>query len=114
MDASQIRLVVNADDFGMTAAVSRGILQAHRAGVVTSTSLLGNCDDMAATRALLADAPELGVGVHLSLVGGRPVAPPDSVRSLTNGEGAFHPRAQDLIPPLLRGRLDVAEIEREF
>ena len=44
--AAEIRLVVNADDFGMSPAISRGILRAHREGIVTSTSVLGNCDDL--------------------------------------------------------------------
>ena len=114
MNPEKIRLVVNADDFGMSPAVSRGILRAHRDGVVTSTSLLGNCDDMGEAFALLAGAPGLGVGVHLSLVGGRPVAAAHAVRTLTDGEGGFFTRAQDLLVPLARGKIDVAEIELEF
>ena len=74
----EIRLVVNADDFGMSPAISRGILRAHHEGIVTSTSLLGNTPDLPQARAMLAEAPALGVGVHLALCGGRPVAPPDS------------------------------------
>jgi hypothetical protein len=38
---SQIRLVVNADDFGMSQSISRGVLRAHRDGIVTSTSCWG-------------------------------------------------------------------------
>src|SRR3954469_25330070 len=87
--SAEIRLVVNADDFGMTPAISRGIVQAHRAGIVTSTSLLGNCDDLPAMRALLADAPDLGVGVHLTLIGGRPILDAQALPSLTDGAGAF-------------------------
>ena len=114
MNPTDIRLVVNADDFGMSAAISRGVLCAHRDGIVTSTSLLGNCDDMHSACALLAEAPDLGVGVHLSLVGGRPVAAAHAVRTLTDAHGAFLPRAQDLLLPLVRGRVDGAEIELEF
>jgi len=77
--ASDIRLVVNADDFGLSPAISRGILRAHRDGIVTSTSLLGNCADLDGARALLAEAPNLGVGVHLALVEGGPVADPARV-----------------------------------
>ena len=88
MSDAPIRLVVNADDFGMSAEISRGIVRAHREGIVTSASLLGNCADLDATRALLADAPQLGVGVHLALIGGRPVCDPASVPSLTDGTGA--------------------------
>jgi predicted glycoside hydrolase/deacetylase ChbG (UPF0249 family) len=111
---NEIRLVVNADDFGISAAVSRGILRAHREGVVTSTSLLGNCDDLEGARALLAQAPELGVGVHLTLIGGRPVAPPETVRTLLAADGAFHARAQDFLGYWVRGKVDIADIEREF
>jgi predicted glycoside hydrolase/deacetylase ChbG (UPF0249 family) len=114
MAAPDILLAVNADDFGMSAAVSRGILRAHREGVVTSTSLLGNCEDLAGARALLAEAPELGVGVHLTLLGGRPVADPGSVRTLVGPDGAFLSRVQDLFLPLVRGKIDAGEIEREF
>ena len=66
MDVAQIRLVVNADDFGMSPEISRGILRAHREGVVTSTSVLGNVADVDGVRALLAEAPGLGME-HLTL-----------------------------------------------
>ena len=89
MTDARVRLVVNADDFGMTPEISRGIVEAHRAGIVTSTSLLGNCGDLELARALLADAPALGVGVHLALIGGKPVSDPNTLPSLTDGSGAF-------------------------
>ena len=44
MTAGAKVLIVNADDFGLTAGVSRGILEAHRSGIVTSTTLLVNRD----------------------------------------------------------------------
>jgi predicted glycoside hydrolase/deacetylase ChbG (UPF0249 family) len=111
---AEIRLVVNADDFGLSPAISRGILRAHRDGIVTSASLLGNCDDLPGARALLAEAPELGVGVHLALCGGRPVAAADSVRSLLGPDGAFGPRGQDFIAAWMKGRIVPAEVEREL
>ena len=89
MSDPQTLLVVNADDFGQSPGTSRGIVRAHREGVVTSTSVLGNCEDLAGVAALLAEAPELGVGVHLTLVGGRPVAPAVSLPTLTNADGGF-------------------------
>src|SRR3954465_2374224 len=85
--AAEIRLVVNADDFGMSPPISNGILRAHRDGIVTSTSLLGNCADLDQARTLLAGAPNLGVGVHLALVGGAPVSDPASVPSLIGAGG---------------------------
>jgi len=111
---ARIRLVVNADDFGMTAAVSRGIIAAHRNGIVTSTSLLGNCDDLPAAAALLAQAPTLGVGVHISLIDGAPVSEPATVRSLVDEAGAFPARAVEFLGGWARGRIVISELEREI
>jgi chitin disaccharide deacetylase len=114
VSAGEIRLVVNADDFGMSAAISRGILRAHHAGIVTSTSLMGNVADLDGAKAALAGAPNLGVGVHLALCGGRPVSPPDSVRSLLAPDGAFPARGQEFIAAWMKGRVVPAEVEREL
>ena len=114
MGEARIRLVVNADDFGMTDEISRGIVRGHRAGIVTSTSLLGNCTDLEAARALLAGAPELGVGVHLALIGGRPVSDARALPSLTDGGGMFLSRSSDFFTRWVRGQLVAAEIELEL
>ena len=87
--SSSIRLVVNADGFGLSAARTHGILAAHRNGIVTSTSVLGNAPDPDAIKADLGQAPGLGVGVLLSLEDGSPVAKPESVPSLLDGNGKF-------------------------
>jgi predicted glycoside hydrolase/deacetylase ChbG (UPF0249 family) len=112
--AAQIRLVVNADDFGMSPGISRGIIRAHRDGIVTSTSLLGNCDDLPAARALLAEAPNLGVGVHLALVGGAPVADPARVPSLLAAGGRFLSRGAEFIAAWTKRHIDPGDVEREF
>ena len=93
MDAAggTISLVVNADEFGLSAEVSRGILQAHREGIVTSTSMLGNCPDLDAGPGAAGQAPRLGVGVQLTLVRGRPVADP--------GSRALAARGRRRLPP---------------
>jgi predicted glycoside hydrolase/deacetylase ChbG (UPF0249 family) len=112
--SAEIRLVVNADDFGMSAAISRGIVRAHRDGIVTSTSLLGNCADLDAARAVLAEVPGLGVGVHLALVGGAPVADPATVPSLLGPDGRFLARGAEFIGAWTRRRIDAGDVEREF
>lgn len=114
MADSDIRLVVNADDFGLSPAISRGILRAHRDGIVTSTSLMGNVADLDGARALLAEAPGLGVGVHLALTGGAPVSPADRVPSLLAPDGRFHARGQDFITAWMRGRVSPDEVQREL
>ena len=70
------RLVVNADDFGFTTDVNQGILEAHRNGILTSTTLMANgpaFDD--AVKLALAN-PSLDVGCHLVLIGGRSLLAP--------------------------------------
>jgi chitin disaccharide deacetylase len=82
------RLIVNADDFGRTHPVSDGILSAHRDGIVTSTTVMmcmpGAAHDL--TRAV-AEAPKLGLGVHLVFTAGRPLLPPEWVPSLIDEHG---------------------------
>src|SRR2546421_8810337 len=69
------RLVVNADDFGLSTGVNRGILEAHAAGVVSSVSVLVNAPGWTdALRRLRDVGPGLGVGLHLNLTMGRPVS----------------------------------------
>lgn len=80
-------LIINADDYGLTEGVSRGILRAHREGILTSTTFMVNfpwADQMAP---LLSEAPELGVGIHLNLTTGEPVLPANRVPSLVDGNG---------------------------
>ena len=110
----RVRLVVNADDFGMSPSISRGIVRAHRDGIVTSTSLLGNCEDLDDARAALAQAPQLGVGVHLALVGGTPVADPATVPSLLAESGRLYGRGAQFIAAWMKRRIDAADVEREF
>lgn len=79
------RLIVNADDFGLTAGVSRGILVAHRRGVVTSTTMLvtGAIDSD-----LVAEARDsgIGLGIHLNFTLGKPLT---RGRSLVGPDGRF-------------------------
>ena len=76
------RLIFNADDFGLTAGVNRGILESHSTGVVSSTTLMANGaafdDAVKAARS----APKLSVGCHVVLVDGTPVLPPEALDTL--------------------------------
>ena len=100
-------LIVNADDYGLTAGVSRGILDAHRRGIVTSTTLLVNRPvDPALIEAL--ESSGLGVGLHMNLTLGPPVAPVRRVASLVDGEGRF---VRDAREAAQRASKDEARIE---
>jgi predicted glycoside hydrolase/deacetylase ChbG (UPF0249 family) len=85
-----IRLIVNSDDYGRTAAVSQGARNAHLFGIVTSTSCMMNMptvvDDI---RTALQETPRLGLGVHLVLTSGQPLLPAGQVPSLVAPAGSF-------------------------
>ncbi len=84
------QLIVNADDFGRTRGVSAGILRAHLEGIVTSTTAMMNMPGVAADlRLAKAEAPRLGLGVHLNFTAGRPLLPPEWCSSLVDDHGHF-------------------------
>ena len=68
------RLVVNADDFGFTPDVNAGIVEGHRGGILTATTLMANGDAFDDAARLARDAPSLDIGCHLVLIGGRSLA----------------------------------------
>ena len=98
------RLIVNADDFGLTQGVSAGILSAHRHGIVTSTTLLATAAIDAEQLAELRDSG-LGVGIHVNLTLGRPLS---GGRSLVDGDGRFVRDASHAA-----ARADARDVERE-
>lgn len=103
------RLIVNADDFGLSPAVSGGILEAHTKGIVTSTTMMVNFPTADAAAAMALTAPRLGVGIHLNATGGPPVLRPEEVPSLLGPSGRFR---RDYYA--LRYRIDVDELRREW
>jgi chitin disaccharide deacetylase len=107
-------LIVNADDLGWTAGVNRGIAEAHRHGIVTSTSLLANGRAFADAVKAASEMPGLGVGVHLNLSDGAPTAPAEQVKSLLNEEGQFDGGPESLLMQLTTKSLKLKEVEKEW
>jgi hopanoid biosynthesis associated protein HpnK len=108
------RLIVNADDFGMTEGVNRGILDSHQHGIVTSTTLLATGAAFESAVAAGREHPRLGIGVHLNLSEGRPVSLPAEIPSLVNSQGQLHLTPGKLCFAILTGRVRIAEIETEL
>jgi hopanoid biosynthesis associated protein HpnK len=107
-------LIVNADDLGWTQGVNRGIAEAHRNGIVTSTSLLANgCAFEEGVQSAL-QSPRLGVGVHLNLSDGKPLAPARQVKSLLDENGNFSGGPETLLFRLTAKSLDAREVELEW
>ncbi len=82
-------LIVNADDFNLTEGVTRGILEAHRRGIVTSTTVMVNLPGLERSRDLAREIPRLGLGLHLNLTFGPSVLPAREVSSLVDAAGRF-------------------------
>ncbi len=107
-------LIVNADDLGWTAGVNRGIAEAHRNGIVTSTSVLANGGAFADGVKAASELPGLGVGVHLNLSDGKPIAPAEQVKSLLNENGDFSGGPETILLRLATNNLEPREVEVEW
>lgn len=83
------RLVVTADDFGLSPGVVEGIVKAHERGIVTTCSLMVNAPAAEAAFAEARRVPSLATGLHFVLTFGRPVGPPGPLARLLDGEGRF-------------------------
>lgn len=113
-DPAAIRLVVNADDVGAAPEDAPAVVAAHRDGIVTSASVLGNAAALAEIAATLRSAPALGIGVQLTLTEGAPTASPDSVRSLLTPDGRLPDAPGAVFAAWAQGRLRQDDIAREF
>jgi len=111
------RLIVNADDFGLTGGVNRAIAELHQSGALTSTTLMARAAATAEAVEVAQATPTLGVGCHVVLVDGEPVLSGNIPHLTDPVDGRFRPKlgkfllwlAQDYIWPR-RGK---AEIEAE-
>lgn len=107
-------LIVNADDLGWTEGVNRGIAEAHRKGLVTSTSLLANGRAFASALEVARANPELGVGVHLNLSDGPPTALPEQVRGLLNQANELEASPENLLLRIASRALEIDQVECEW
>ena len=105
---------MNADDFGLTPGVNRAIIELHRAGLVTSTSLMARAGATDEAIEFARAAPSLGVGCHVVLVDGEPVLPPEKVPSLVDARTGHFPNSlTTFLLRLFTGRIRAEEIEAE-
>jgi hopanoid biosynthesis associated protein HpnK len=111
------RLIVNADDFGLTSGVNRAIVEAHCQGVVTSTTLMANAAAFDEAVRISRSAPNLSSGCHVVLVDGRAVLRRSQIPSLLKsnpGSDEFHDRLGSFALRALIGSFDSAELESEI
>lgn len=107
-------LIVNADDLGWTEGVNRGIAEAHANGIVTSASILANGAAFVSGVELALSREGLGVGVHLNLSDGAPMAPRELVTTLLNDDGEFAGGTEAILMKLARRAIVLSEVEQEW
>lgn len=108
-------LIVSADDFGLTARVSEGILEAHGQGVVTSTSVIAVAPAFRSSAKQLRAVSSLGVGAHFTAVGeDPPLLSAREVPSLVDKHGNFWPTWRAFLPRAAAHRIDPDDLRREF
>jgi predicted glycoside hydrolase/deacetylase ChbG (UPF0249 family) len=116
------RLIINADDFGLTAGVNRAIAEAHERGIVTSTTLMANArafeEAAGLARSLVTRDAHLSIGCHVVLLDGEPLLQAKQVASLLqphsdNGHPRFRDNLNEFAIASFRHKLAPAEIEAE-
>lgn len=111
---SNIRLIINADDFGLHPQVNEGIIAGHTGGCVTSATIMPGAAAFEQAIALAHDHPRLGVGVHLTLVAERPVLDPAEIASLVDREGRFYRYYPTFMKQYFSGKIRIEDIRREL
>jgi hopanoid biosynthesis associated protein HpnK len=116
------RLILNADDFGLTAGVNQAVAELHRAAVLTSATLMARAKATEEAIEIALATPSLGVGCHVVLVDGAPVLQAQEIPTLLDletgqeaGQGTrrFQPTLGPFLRRLIAGRMDSAELEAE-
>ena len=109
-----VRLILNADDFGLTPGINQAIEELHGAGVLTSATLMASGPAFAGAVIAARRNPGLGVGCHLVFVDGVPISHPDEIPTLLGADGkTFRPSLFDFVQAVLRGTVSPAHLARE-
>lgn len=107
-------MIVNADDFGLTAGVNRAVAELHTSGVLTSTTLMARAGATAEAIEIARAKPSLGVGCHVVLVDGEPILSPREIPTLVDQKtGCFPLNLTTFLARLFTGRIAAEEIEAE-
>ena len=108
------KLIVNADDFGLTHEINQGIIKAYNEGILTSTSLVASGEAFEEAVTLIHQHPNLDVGVHLTLIEEKSVLPPVEIPSLVNNAGYFRKSAKHFTSDYLFNRIMLDDVRREL
>ena len=82
-------LIVTADDFGVSLPVNEAVEDAHKHGILSAASLMVGAPALGDAVERARRLPTLGVGIHITMVDGRPVLPPEQIPGLVGSDGRF-------------------------
>lgn len=109
------KFILNADDFGMSKAYNRAVLEGYESGILKSTSLTANGEAFEeACEKVIPACPDLGVGIHLNIIEGKSLCP--DLDQLTDNQGNFNNSFGALLLKSLNpnNKAFVEQIEKEF
>jgi predicted glycoside hydrolase/deacetylase ChbG (UPF0249 family) len=107
------RLILNADDFGLTPGVNRSILELARVRALTSATLMATGEAFSEAVAESAAVSALGVGCHVVLADGQCAAAPEAIPTLASPQGQLRPTLGQFVRDLYFGRIASEHIEAE-
>lgn len=108
------QLIINADDFGLTEIINTGIIKGHTAGIITSTTIMSCGKSFEHAISLASANKQLGVGVHLTLVGEKPVCDPAAIKSLVDANGYLSSQYRQFLIQFCSGKIQLDDIRREL
>lgn len=108
------RLIVNADDFGRHVHINEAVEKGAAEGILRSATLMagGRAFEDAVSR--VRRLPQLGLGVHFTLVDGFPILPPEEIPSLIDQNGVFFPDYHTFSKHYARGGVRLEEVRAEL
>ena len=104
------RVIINADDFGITKGVNKAIFELIDAGIVTSTSVMSNMPDYVD---VLKFKTKIGISVHFNLTTGRPINDSKKIPTLVDKQGCFY-ELPELLKRVRQRQISKQEVEIEF
>src|ERR1051326_1312693 len=107
------KLIVTADDLGLTRRINEAIEKAHTEGIVTTASLMVNGGAFESAADMLKSNPDLDAGIHLNLTEGRPVSPCEKIPSLADIRGFLYHHPLELMSALARRHVQPSDLKTE-
>ena len=109
-----LKLIVNADDLGLSEPVNEGIARAHLNGIVTSASIMANGSGFDHAVRVCRSIPSLDLGIHLTLIEEKPLLPAEAIPSLVTAGGRLHNHAKTFMKRYVSGNIQLQHVRAEL